>query len=361
MANIIGGSIGAGKAILNDYTLGVEDIDGGHRLTITRGSEVQTMDVLDGKNGADGKDGKNGADGKDGAPGAVQTVNGEAPDENGNVQVSGLPDGASANQQLVTDKDGIVKWEERPYYKESSFYSPNELYGMELFPCNITVNTTEHGNIAQFPSATYLFGSFDEVRVIFDGEEYSCVIKTASNGSQYIGGDMETINFDEYPFIIASGVIVTKTAGEHTIDASVKSSTIVANYMPKLTITTPYTGDGVPYITENDLQRIATAYQNNIPIYIKTRYDNLVIIMHVIELNNIYIYASCSQTDNYGCVAVYTHMYTRSDGNLYKKSKMIQGTVSENSSYAPVMYINNKYYRIGISDSGTLTATQVTK
>ena len=122
MANIIGGSIGAGKAILNDYTLGVEDIDGGHRLTITRGSEVQTMDVLDGKNGADGKDGapgadgRDGIDGKDGAPGAVQTVNGEAPDENGNVQVSGLPDGASANQQLVTDKDGVVKWYEKPFY-----------------------------------------------------------------------------------------------------------------------------------------------------------------------------------------------------------------------------------------------------
>ena len=122
MANIIGGSIGAGKAILNDYTLGVEDIDGGHRLTITRGSEVQTMDVLDGKNGADGKDGapgadgRDGIDGKDGAPGAVQTVNGEAPDENGNVQVSGLPDGASANQQLVTDREGVVKWEEKPFY-----------------------------------------------------------------------------------------------------------------------------------------------------------------------------------------------------------------------------------------------------
>lgn len=107
MANIIGGSIGAGKAILNDYTLGVEDIDGGHRLTITRGSEVQTMDVLDGVDGADGKDG---------APGAVQTVNGEAPDENGNVQVSGLPEGASANQQLVTDREGIAKWEEKPFY-----------------------------------------------------------------------------------------------------------------------------------------------------------------------------------------------------------------------------------------------------
>lgn len=107
MANIIGGSIGAGKAILNDYTLGVEDIDGGHRLTITRGSEVQAMDIMDGKNGNDGNDG---------APGAVQTVNGEAPDESGNVQVSGLPEGAGANMQLVTDADGTAKWEEKPFY-----------------------------------------------------------------------------------------------------------------------------------------------------------------------------------------------------------------------------------------------------
>ncbi len=276
--------------------------------------------------------------------------------------VNSMPDGASANQQLVTDKDGIAKWEERPYYKESSFYSPNELYGRELFPCNITVETTEHGNIAQFPIASYLFDNFEEVRVIFDGEEYSCVEKTTSDGAWYIGGNMETMNFDEYPFIIVkNGVIATKIAGEHTIDASVKSSTIVANYMPKLTINTLKTGDGIPYISENDLQRIATAYQNNIPIYINTIYDNARMIMYVKELNNSLIHASCSQTDSYGCVAVYAHTYLRSDGNLYEKSKMIQGTVSENGNYAPVMYINNKYYRIGISDSGTLTATKVTK
>lgn len=82
MANIIGGSIGAGKAILNDYTLGVEDIDGGHRLTITRGSELQTMDVMDGAQGetgpqgekgdtgAAGPQGPQGEPGVDGAPGA---------------------------------------------------------------------------------------------------------------------------------------------------------------------------------------------------------------------------------------------------------------------------------------------------
>lgn len=32
------------------------------------------------------------------------------------VDSKGLPDGASANQQLVTDNRGVVKWEEKPFY-----------------------------------------------------------------------------------------------------------------------------------------------------------------------------------------------------------------------------------------------------
>lgn len=30
--------------------------------------------------------------------------------------VNSMPDGASANQQLVTDNEGVVKWEEKPFY-----------------------------------------------------------------------------------------------------------------------------------------------------------------------------------------------------------------------------------------------------
>lgn len=151
MANIIGGSIGAGKAILNDYTLGVEDIDGGHRLTITRGSEVQTLDLMNGKDGADGKDGapgadgRDGIDGKDGAPGAVQTVNGEAPDESGNVQVSGLPDGAEANMQLVTDADGVAKWEGKPFYDGSLISVPYQAApGLVWYKVSDDVPTGDH-------------------------------------------------------------------------------------------------------------------------------------------------------------------------------------------------------------------------
>lgn len=31
--------------------------------------------------------------------------------------VNSMPDGVSANQQLATDKDGVVKWEEKPFYQ----------------------------------------------------------------------------------------------------------------------------------------------------------------------------------------------------------------------------------------------------
>ena len=40
--------LGAGSVVLNDYALNITPIERGYRLTVTRGSEVQTMDILDG-------------------------------------------------------------------------------------------------------------------------------------------------------------------------------------------------------------------------------------------------------------------------------------------------------------------------
>lgn len=240
MANIIGGSIGAGKAILNDYTLGVEDIDGGHRLTITRGSEVQTLDVLDGKNGADGKDGapgadgRDGIDGKDGAPGAVQTVNGEAPDENGNVQVSGLPDGAGANMQLVTDADGTAKWEDRLAYTNTIIQTMIE---------EQTVTTVENnGLFAASLSCSFGLETGETYTVNFDGTEYTC---TASkfNSMVYIG-NISIIgignNTEEPFFIVAQGsecVLSTPSSGTYIVSVIYESTSfkqIGAQYLPEI-------------------------------------------------------------------------------------------------------------------------------
>lgn len=47
----LSGALSAGSVVVNDYTISIAPIDGGHRLTITRGSEVQTLDIMDGVDG----------------------------------------------------------------------------------------------------------------------------------------------------------------------------------------------------------------------------------------------------------------------------------------------------------------------
>ena len=42
----IKGNVSAGSMIINDYLIEMAEIPGGLRLTITRGSEVQSMDVI---------------------------------------------------------------------------------------------------------------------------------------------------------------------------------------------------------------------------------------------------------------------------------------------------------------------------
>lgn len=55
-AESLSGALSAGALIVNDYMLSVSEIDGGHRLTITQGSDVRTLDLMDGAQGEPGKD-----------------------------------------------------------------------------------------------------------------------------------------------------------------------------------------------------------------------------------------------------------------------------------------------------------------
>lgn len=196
-AQALSGDIGAGSVVVNDYQIQADAIDGGHRLTITRGSEVQTMDVLDGKNGADGKDG---------APGAVQTVNGEAPDENGNVQVSGLPDGASANQQLVTDREGVVKWEEKPFYSTEIIRVASTNSNIPVVLYKVSSEVPDVGNLTagdtvrlwEFYSGEFMNTkvSMIENGIYIIGSLY-CAYVTEDNSSIYITAYGTTFSFPE--------------------------------------------------------------------------------------------------------------------------------------------------------------------
>lgn len=53
---VITGALGESIVVFNDYVLMLTRIDGGSRLTITRGSEVQTVDIMDGYTPVKGQD-----------------------------------------------------------------------------------------------------------------------------------------------------------------------------------------------------------------------------------------------------------------------------------------------------------------
>ena len=51
----LSGSLGSGRIVLNDYLLSLSEIPGGHRLTLSRGNETQTLDIPDGEKGDPGR------------------------------------------------------------------------------------------------------------------------------------------------------------------------------------------------------------------------------------------------------------------------------------------------------------------
>lgn len=109
------GLVSAAPMIVNDWAISVEPIDGGHRLIARRGTEEQTIDIM---NGLNGMDGQNGADGvsptltvTDAADGVVLTIT----DVNGTQTVtlpkggSGLPGGGVPGDMLVRTEDS-AEW-----------------------------------------------------------------------------------------------------------------------------------------------------------------------------------------------------------------------------------------------------------
>lgn len=115
------GLVSAAPMIVNDWAISVEPIEGGHRLIARRGTEEQTIDIMNGLNGMDGQngiDGQNGTDGvsptltvTDAADGVVLTIT----DVNGTQTVtlpksgSGLPEGGVPGDMLVRTQDS-AEW-----------------------------------------------------------------------------------------------------------------------------------------------------------------------------------------------------------------------------------------------------------
>ena len=110
--------------------------------------------------------------------GVVKSVNGEVPDEAGNVKVSGLPDGSAAHQQLVTDGEGKAKWEDKAFGEKKI-----EI----ILTFDPDVNTETYGPLRKVcENALPLSGILGaRVKILYNGVEHDTVV----NESNVTAGD----------------------------------------------------------------------------------------------------------------------------------------------------------------------------
>lgn len=286
---------------------------------------------------------------------------------------SGLPTGGAPHQQLVTDADGVAKWEERPYYKTTTKRTLNDIavdFGIgDVTPYEFTTVETDGLNTH---SGSFV-GEFlfevtrvdDIVEVIFDEKPYSCVVQTDVYGSKTVGAtfsESDGFDFSEYPFYINdNGLIVTVAAGDHVVDnVAVPVTNMIMNYAPKLKINTVKDDNGAVLIATDDLLKLKDAYKNNILISLNTNFGNLGLVMDVSKVTGPFIYSHALDVGSKGLAQVYSRVYNVADGSVYREARMFYGTAYDNGNSYPVMDINNTPYKISIGDSGTLIATKIT-
>lgn len=131
--------LSSGSIIVNDYTITLSEIEGGHRLTVKRGGQEQTMDLLDGApftydqftqaqlEALKGPQGKQGEQGETGAAATVEVGTVETTPPGNNVQITNagdehhavlnfkMPGGAKGDTGTVfvpkVSANGVISWE----------------------------------------------------------------------------------------------------------------------------------------------------------------------------------------------------------------------------------------------------------
>lgn len=253
------------------------------------------------------------------------------------------------NQNDATKPDYVKN---RPFWREKT----KEL----MFPY-ITgpIEVTTEADGSGFFIATGDFGVIPDVTnyVVFDGVEYTCEPYYDEAGGEHVIG---SVDFIDYPFCIAKNTIITKTAGNHTVLQYFDFYTIQTDYAPHLTIRTLKTADGTPYLAMEDVEKIKVAFGNGVPIIFNTTVRNLNVAMRVNDVTDIFIYTSGYIFSNSRVIEQAELIFSVSDGSLYASKTSLLGSIITNGAYYPVMFIGNKYYKITVNDSGTLTATEVT-
>lgn len=115
------------------------------------------------------------------------------PDESGSG--SSLPKGGAPHQQLVTDADGVAKWEDKPFYETFAYGS--ESYGTDGF------NSVEVGGVYKMEDAFSISLDASKRYIVAQYPGYVCDAKTVQ-GMKYIG-NTTILGFGEdtgEPFIV---------------------------------------------------------------------------------------------------------------------------------------------------------------
>lgn len=254
------------------------------------------------------------------------------------------------NQNDETAQDYVKN---RPFWREKT--KELMLPGITK-PIEVTTKDTEYG----FAMARGTFVVDSEVTnyVVFDSVEYTCEPYYSEDAG---GIAIGSFDFSDYPFLISNGVIITPTAGTHTVLQYHDAYTMHINYLPHLVIYTSKAGDGIsPYLAMGDVEKIKVAFENGVPITLYTSYGNRSFTMRVNDVTNSFIYASGFGSAYSDIISQAEFTFYVSDGSLKSYSVSYSGSIVENGNTYPLMYINNGRYKITVDDSGTLKATKVT-
>lgn len=166
--------------------------------------------------------------------------------------VNSMPDGASANQQLATDKEGVVKWEEKPFYSTEILHITLSFGGTPFVLYKVSSEVPDVGKLTvgdtvrlwEFYSGRNVDGKIimivNGIYVVTSG---MCFYVTEDNSSADIQGI--TVSFPERGVYFAAIEGKTKIIGaslenldkpEISWDGNVEEiKTIDAKYIPEIT------------------------------------------------------------------------------------------------------------------------------
>lgn len=287
----------------------------------------------------------------------------------------GVPDGGTVGQLLGKTETGTA-WIDPPQSGVQSDWNQNDETAADyvknrpfwrektkelMFPyITEPIDVTTEDNGSGFFVAT---GDFDIIPgvtnyVLFDGVEYACEPNYDETAGEVGIGSYD---FSDYPFFIAKNIISTKTAGNHTVLQYFYVYTIQTEYAPHFVIVTGAAEDKTPYLAMDDVEKIKVAFKNGVPITLSTSYGNTGFTVRVDHVSESFIYTSGFGLDTVtDMVNQAKFKFSVSDGSLESYSVSYSGSITENGNTYPLMYINNRRYKITVDDSGTLTATEVT-